>query len=266
MSYILDALRRADAERERERGAVPGLHAQPMLAAAMEPDPPSRAWWIAGSAAAGLVLALLAGWGVWAWQGESPRVLVAAAPAAALPAAALPSRAPLAAPGVVSTPGDTLTTPVGPATPPTPVPRVMASAPAAPVPASPPASRDAAVAAEAPASPAVRVPVPRTPPRRTALEAGHAPAPAAASAPSRPASAEARVPTLSELPEALRRELPTLTFGGAMHSPDAGSRMLIVNGQVFHEGEKVAPELWLEQIKLKDAVLRYKGQRYSVSF
>ena len=28
MSYILDALRRADAE--RERGAVPGLHAQPV--------------------------------------------------------------------------------------------------------------------------------------------------------------------------------------------------------------------------------------------
>ena len=265
MSYILDALRRADAERERERGSVPGLHAQPMLAAAMEPDPPSRRWWIAGTGAAGLVLALLAGWGVWAWQGESPRVLVAAAPAPALAAAALPSGAPLAAPGVVETPANALATPVGP-TVPTPVPRVMASAPAAGGPASPPASRDAAVAAEAPASPAVRVPVPRTPPRRTALEAGHAPAPAPASAPSRPASAEARVPTLAELPEALRRELPTLTFGGAMHSPDAGSRMLIVNGQVFHEGEKVAPELWLEQIKLKDAVLRYKGQRYSVSF
>ena len=30
MSYILDALRRADAE--RERGNVPGLHAQPMPA------------------------------------------------------------------------------------------------------------------------------------------------------------------------------------------------------------------------------------------
>lgn len=29
MSYILDALKRADAERERERGAVPGLHSQP---------------------------------------------------------------------------------------------------------------------------------------------------------------------------------------------------------------------------------------------
>ena len=29
MSYILDALRRADAERERERDNVPGLHTQP---------------------------------------------------------------------------------------------------------------------------------------------------------------------------------------------------------------------------------------------
>ena len=75
-----------------------------------------------------------------------------------------------------------------------------------------------------------------------------------------------RVPTQAELPEALRRELPTLSFGGAMFSPTPANRMLIVNGQVFREGDKLAPELWLEQIKLKDAVLRYKGQRYSVTF
>ena len=42
--------------------------------------------------------------------------------------------------------------------------------------------------------------------------------------------------------------------------------MLIINGQVFHEGDKLAPELVLEQIKLKAAVLRYKGYRYSVSY
>ena len=37
MSYILEALRRADAERERERDAVPGLHAQPAGAPAASP-------------------------------------------------------------------------------------------------------------------------------------------------------------------------------------------------------------------------------------
>ena len=90
--------------------------------------------------------------------------------------------------------------------------------------------------------------------------------PAPAATPARSASVEARVPTLAELPPALRSELPAITIGGAMHSPDAGSRMLIVNGQLYHEGEKIGPELFLEQIKLKDAVLRYKGTRYSVSY
>jgi len=45
MSYILEALRRAEAERDRERGAVPGLHAQPAGAPAA---PVTRAWSRAG--------------------------------------------------------------------------------------------------------------------------------------------------------------------------------------------------------------------------
>src|ERR1700754_1198526 len=53
MSYILDALRRADAERERERGAVPGLHARNMAADA---EPAARDFrpliWAAGGAGA----------------------------------------------------------------------------------------------------------------------------------------------------------------------------------------------------------------------
>jgi general secretion pathway protein B len=116
-----------------------------------------------------------------------------------------------------------------------------------------------------PAPATADVPVPRPPPRRsaqTATPAADTEPPAAASTP----AAEARIPTQAELPEAVRRELPALTFGGAMHSPNAASRMLIVNGQLFHEGDKIGPELWLEQIKLKDAVLRYKQHRYSVSY
>src|SRR3982751_1655175 len=74
MSYILDALRRAEAE--RERGAVPGLQSQQYAIA--EDDaaatPPRRLVW----AVVGLVLALIA---VLAWallgRGEStPRLPV----------------------------------------------------------------------------------------------------------------------------------------------------------------------------------------------
>jgi general secretion pathway protein B len=62
MSYILDALRRADAE--RERGAVPGIHARPLQAAASTADaqPAARPWvW----AVLGLLLAVI---GVVLWQ------------------------------------------------------------------------------------------------------------------------------------------------------------------------------------------------------
>ena len=43
-------------------------------------------------------------------------------------------------------------------------------------------------------------------------------------------------------------------------------RMLIINGEVFREGEKPAPDLQLEQIRAKAAVLNFKGLRYSVAY
>lgn len=70
----------------------------------------------------------------------------------------------------------------------------------------------------------------------------------------------------SELPESIRRELPQLVIGGAMYSQTSANRMLILNGQVFHEGDKVSGELVLEQIKLKSAVLAYKGYRYNINY
>lgn len=57
MSLILDALRKADAD--RSRGAVPDLHAQPVLP--QPPQAPARApgWrWAAGGVAAGLAIAV----------------------------------------------------------------------------------------------------------------------------------------------------------------------------------------------------------------
>ena len=45
MSYILDALRRAEAERERERGQVPGLQSPPAAPAAARPFRRRRPIW-----------------------------------------------------------------------------------------------------------------------------------------------------------------------------------------------------------------------------
>ena len=258
MSYILDALRRADAERERDRGAVPGLHAQPVAPLSADVGAPRRAASrrVGAAAAMGLVVLLIGG-GLWVWRTEPAPVRVAATQVTVgMPAAVVPPTAPLPAAATL------------PAAPPTAATPTAATPPAVLVPPAPPRSappRTApAAAASASTSAATRDVAAPAPSRRSAKGADARPfAPAGASA---SASAPDRVPTQAELPEALRRELPTLSFGGAMFSPTPANRMLIVNGQVFREGDKLAPELWLEQIKLKDAVLRYKGQRYSVTF
>jgi general secretion pathway protein B len=191
MSYILDALRRADAE--RERGRVPGLHAQPapVLGADAQATRGMRPWpWLA---AVGTVL-LIAGGILYLGGGRE---------AAPEPAAAS-VRAPAPAPAVTLAP-------------------VAAPAPVA-------------VLSD------VKPPKPKD------------------------ATGDARVYRVEELPEAIRHELPQMSIGGSMYSESAANRMLIVNGQLLHEGDTAAPDLVLEQIKLKAAVWRYKGYRVQTGF
>jgi general secretion pathway protein B len=78
--------------------------------------------------------------------------------------------------------------------------------------------------------------------------------------------AQARQDALPELPESMRAQLPKLSFGGAMHSDNPASRMLIVNGQLLHEGDAISPDLTLEQIQLKQATFRFKGHRYTAQY
>ena len=63
MSLILDALRKADAE--RERGSVPSLHSQPVVPPSAETAPQARArpnWlWIAIGVAVGLAAGVMSG-------------------------------------------------------------------------------------------------------------------------------------------------------------------------------------------------------------
>jgi general secretion pathway protein B len=71
---------------------------------------------------------------------------------------------------------------------------------------------------------------------------------------------------MSELPDEIRRDLPKVVIGGSSYSGDAASRMVMINGQVFHEGDRLGPGLVLEKIQRKSAVLAYKGYRYEVVF
>jgi len=242
MSYILDALRKADAQRERDPAR--GIHAQPMAAAGAHGTLHMPAWALA--AAAGL-LAVVAG--VALWEREPLVVAEAAAPVAS--SAPPPSAAPVSVP---APPVPTVATSVSPPAPPA-LPREPAagrtSARTAPPPPMPGTTSAAAPAAAAPAAAA---PV-------TAAPVAAAPVAAPVAAP-----AADRIFAVAELPAEVQRDLPKLSISGGVHSENAAQRMLIVGGQVLGEGAVVAPGVTLEQIRPHVAVLRFRGYRYSLGY
>lgn len=265
MSYILEALRKADAD--RERGTVPDLHAQllPGASADDEPEAPRRSAWRWPA----LIAALLAvGAAAWLWLGDT------AAPVAAVQPALLPQPT-LAAEPVVPPARPAAATAAAAAVVPVP-PQAQGSqspAPAAVVSTPAPARADVARADALPASrPLARADKP-VPPRRAEPNTGttvtaNAPAATAATLPPAPKAAvpaePVRVPALTELPDELRRQVPPLAIGGSVYSPQAERRMVVVNGQVFQEGATLAPELQLHQIRPKSAVFSIRGQRFEL--
>jgi general secretion pathway protein B len=237
MSYILDALRRAEAE--RERGSVPGLHSQP----APGTPPAARhgrtaALWAAAGGAI-LLLGALA----WALAGRGAAPAAVPVPLAARPAMPAP------------------VLPTAPPPIPAPAAQVRAIAPAvAPTTATPVAK--AATAHEPGPAPSA---APAAAPAASATRPAAQPAQAAASSVETPA-ATTRIVSYEQLPDDVRRQLPQLDIGGAIYSDLAANRILIVGGLLLHEGESVAVGVTLEQIKPRSAVLRWHDLRYEVLF
>lgn len=227
MSYILDALKRADAE--RERGHVPGLHAQPLggTATATPRGPARWAWWAGGGAGLVVVAAL-------AWR-------MGADTHAPVPATlAVPSAAPANEP-----PATAVTT-----TPPT------------ALPPSPPATEPVALApVAAPAQVAASRPLPAAATGTTPAPRPAAPDPAAAATP-----ANAPIPLYAQLPAGIRQQMPNLAVTGSVYSDDASARFIMLNGDVAKEGSQPLPGLVVERIEPKSAVLRYKGERFRLPY
>ena len=247
MSLILDALRRADAE--RERGAVPGLHTpQPMPPVA--PGPVSVRTPVI--VAALVVCAAAAGGGAAWWHLRTPAGTTPAVVSVAPVAAPLPAPAP--APAVIAAPVVAVPAPVPvPLPAPAPTPVAVAETP-------PPARKtEAPVAAAKPATPA-RAALP--PPVQAPTPEPAPPAPVTPAAPVAPP----RPPLLLELAPATRQQLPQLSVSGASYSADPAFRMVIVNGQVAREGDAVANGVVLESIAQRQVVLRGLGQRWAVPY
>jgi general secretion pathway protein B len=302
MSYILDALRRADAE--RTRGAVPGLHAQPL---STDTEPSARNFtpliWAAGAAGvlavAVVVVLVFAPWRgapatdaraplapapelntgrdnapVTTAQGETPAARAGAIDPAALPVQPPISRTNTAAADGRAQPAASSLPAYPPARPPaTNAPARLADRAAAGRVAALESTRSAAQNAQGrPSRTAGNAAVPgASSPYATANAAAAAanaqvehygPPVASAAAPARPGA----IVNINDLPPATRSQLPRLTVGGAIYSESPSARMVIFNGQVYHEGDKPAADTVLEQIRLKSAVLNYRGQRYEVTY
>jgi general secretion pathway protein B len=247
MSYILDALQRAEAE--RERGHVPGLKSQLVPPAGRDRAGTAalRPWHVlVGLAAVLIALVALAAWW-WTDAGEAPPL--ASAPLTSQPdavVAAAPAPPLAAKPAVAPEPIASTPEPVQPILAP---PRPAPAAPAVPATAAPASAAPAAAAAKGATPPA---PAPT-------------PAPAAtATAPATPASAA--VPSFGELTADARAQLPAVNVSGSTYSQNPSLRMLIANGKVVQEGQDIAPGLRLETIGPRNAVLNHQGLRYSIGY
>jgi general secretion pathway protein B len=231
MSYILDALRRSQAE--RDRGQVPGLHAQPELGGlrtASAATPAAGTPWLALLVGAVLVLAAALAWSIW----RTPSPLGTAA--VPVPAAAVPS---VTAPPVAPAPAAALPTVVSavstPAVVSVPTPLVV-SVPKPPKPVAAPATQPAPPPAAAPVvTPAVAASPPSTLPT-----------------------------TPPVLTPDMKRDWPPLVVGGSVWSDTASARFVILGGQLLREGESTASGVLVEQITPKAAVLRWRDQRASL--
>lgn len=227
MSIILDALRRADADRERARGLPPALDGLTRSPHGWSPAAGPRSRWLP-ALAVGALLALAAA-GAW-WLGRST------APATVPPA--VPSATPVGAPpGAAPGLSDA-----------SPAPAVARETPTA----SAPLRVEASAALASPSRPTALVRAPR-------VAAVRASAPAAT-------ETAAAVPLLEALAPGQRAGLPPLKVGGSMYSPEPRSRVLVLDGRALTEGETLQPGLVLEHIGPKSAQLRWRDQRFELRY
>jgi len=229
MSYILDALRKSD--QQRQRGAAPTLQSAQFMAVSA-PEPPPRWFYV-------VLVAVLAGAAFvigWArpWQTEAPRAgTIVLTPAA-------PAPRPSASPDSVTLERLAPATRKPPSAAPRRHPRGSIAPQSAPAGASKrEASRAAATAGQAKLAP------------EKPAHAGNASGPP-----------DEKIPRLAELPASLRQEIPQMTITVHAYSRTPKDRLVGVNDRLLHEGDALAAGLVLEKITPDGMIFSYKGTRF----
>jgi general secretion pathway protein B len=281
MSYILEALKKAQAE--RQLGNAPTIHAPPLIHPVPAGPAASRKPLLIGLGAGVLLLAVAAAV-AWRQQGGEPArapVVVAASTPTAAPAApaVVPGPAPSPAP-VVPEPAPLPAAAVSPKSAARPAPAAIPEPGARPAPAAIP---DPGPRPTRPPGTAVAKTEPRPLPESSVgvTDAGSRPAQAergassaalaAATSPTAPQpeaepAAYEGVRGLQTLPEVIQREVPKVVFGGYIYSQNPADRLMLIDKTLRREGEQVAPGLVLERLLPKAAVMNYRGYRYRVPY
>ena len=263
MSYILDALRKSD--QQRQRGAAPTLLA--VQETAVTPKRPALLGY-------GLLALVLIGAGIaigvlrpWQSQQAAPRTTDSTAikPLETAPRASTPvqpetvqpksepllqSRAPIETPPTQPTPSqpDVASQPKAMSEltlKPKPVLKQALPAPAN-TPADNASSPAGAVTQQGTASPVAQR---ETESPRDIPSAETTPVPA--------------VMRMNELPASVRQALPTMAISVHAYSDDPKVRLVGINNRILHEGDEVAPGLKLEQITPEGMILDYREYRIS---
>jgi general secretion pathway protein B len=233
MSYILEALKKAQAE--RQLGETPGIHT-PTLDVPAGAGAPLRKPLVAAVAVMGVVIVALA---AVVWRQAAPAQPVQPAAAAATPAQRVQPAVATAAPAQAAQPAA--------------VPVQAAQPPVDAMPAQPPQPSQP-VRQATPAPPAVaKAP---EPPARVAA------APAKAEEP----AGEEPVQALRDLPEPIRRAVPPVAMSGYMYSPNPADRLILIDKVLRREGDEVAPGLVLERLEPKGAVFTFRGYRFRMPY
>ncbi|HSY26242.1 MAG TPA: general secretion pathway protein GspB [Burkholderiaceae bacterium] len=239
MSYILDALKKAESE--RKLGFVPNVHTAAPNAVSASNEHNSRKWlpWLL----AALTLAILLPVSAWlqVWRQQAPTTPIPTANTVA------------ATPAIVEKTASVAATPA--------VPQVKPES----VPAATPASKPL-FAKPAKATVPAQVPPPIVKSNEPAPIAAIAATPVTEPSSASPQPDENQVGTIRDLPQNIRLEIPAFVVNGYIYAKNPADRSVLINQRLLHEGDQIAPELMLEKMIPKGAILNYKGYRYRVTF
>lgn len=228
MSYILDALKKSEAQ--RHAGRIPTAVA--VQGASIE-SPRATGSGVLGWTALALAVALGIAWAAYRLLDRMPGNAAAPQAATVAPAASADSPPAQSADAREARSGGEV------------IPRLKLAS---------------SLPAQA-TTPAPPVATPGEPAMRAIQATRAAPPPAPAREPHAPGAARGALLPYADLPPAIRQAMPPLVVGG-FAAGESGGAMVVIDDKLVREGDEVAPGIRVEKILSDTAEFSYKGYRF----